>query len=127
MEGYSVARTLPVRAISIRQPYVELILNKRKRFEYRSQPTRITGPVLIYASLTAADSPSDWRKVQREPGTLPVGKIVGTVEIVGCRWDPVRGAYAYALRNPRRLRRHLTATNQPCPRFWRPRLKRSGT
>jgi ASCH domain len=39
-------------ALSIRQPYVEQILQATKRIEFRSMPTRITGQVLIYASLT---------------------------------------------------------------------------
>ena len=120
------AKALPARAISIRQPYVELILRGKKKAEYRSQPTRIMGPVLIYASLNPAESPGDWRKVGKTPGQLPTGKLVGVVEITGCDWDARRRCYAYSLRSPRPLKRHLVATNQPSPRFWRPKLSRSG-
>ena len=118
------SKNLPERAISIRQPYVELILRGRKKFEYRSQPTRIIGPVLLYASLKPVDLPNLWKKLGRAPGSLPTGRIVGVVEIAGCRWDAKNKCYAYSLRNPRALRPHLIATNQPSPRFWRPRLKR---
>jgi hypothetical protein len=41
-----------MRALSIRQPYAELILRGIKRIEYRSRPTRIFGErFYIYASL----------------------------------------------------------------------------
>lgn len=43
------------RALSIRQPYAELILRGIKTVEYRSRPTRIVGErFLIYASKTPA-------------------------------------------------------------------------
>jgi predicted transcriptional regulator len=40
----------PIRAISIRQPWVELILRGVKKKEYRSQPTNIRERVYLYAS-----------------------------------------------------------------------------
>lgn len=39
------------RAISIRQPYVEMILRGVKKVEYRSQVTHIRERVYLYASL----------------------------------------------------------------------------
>ena len=40
-----------MRALSIRQPYAELILRGIKTIEYRSRPTRIIGqPFYIYAA-----------------------------------------------------------------------------
>ncbi|MBI4768802.1 MAG: ASCH domain-containing protein [Deltaproteobacteria bacterium] len=42
------------RAISIRQPWVELILLGKKKAEYRSRPTKIRERVYIYASRTAS-------------------------------------------------------------------------
>lgn len=115
------------RAISIRQPYVELILRGIKQREYRSRPTNIRGRVLLYAALRPADNPGKWRKVGREPGELPTGLIVGSVEITDCRWDDRAGGYAYVLERPRRLRSKLTATNQPQPCFWRPQFSRRRT
>src|SRR6266536_1861801 len=76
-----------VHALSIRQPYVELILRGEKLREYRSLGTKITGRVYLYASQVPADDPAAWARAGRDPGTLPSGLIVGSVEIVDCRWD----------------------------------------
>ena len=91
------------RAISIRQPWVELILTGEKQAEYRSRPTNVRGRVFIYASLTPAESLSGWNKVGKQPGELPTGQIVGTVEIVDCVWEAERNCYAYILTEPKRL------------------------
>ena len=69
------------RAISIRQPYVEMILRGTKRAEYRSRATKVRGRVYLYASLKLAEA--DARGV-RDLLSLPRGLIVGSVEIVGC-------------------------------------------
>jgi hypothetical protein len=108
-----------VRAISIRQPYVELILRGTKREEYRSRPTRIRERVWLYAGLNPGDRES-WDELGMAPGSLPTGQIVGTVEITDCtdRGDD----FAYALRDPRRLETPLRPTNQPQPGFWRPQF-----
>lgn len=39
------------RAISIQQPFVEQILTGKKKYEYRSFPTKIRGRVFLYVSL----------------------------------------------------------------------------
>lgn len=107
------------RAISIRQPFVELILQGKKKKEYRSRATNIRERVYIYASLSERAEAVLWRKAGKKPGSLPRGVIVGTVEIVGCKVEP-SGGYAYLLKNPKRLRKPLKAKNQPSPVFWRP-------
>src|SRR6476660_5519374 len=51
-----IADKRSVRALSIRQPYAELILRGIKTVEYRTQPTRIIGErFYIYASKQKAD------------------------------------------------------------------------
>jgi hypothetical protein len=40
----------PKRTISIRQPWVELILRDERKAEYRSRPTKIRERVHIYGS-----------------------------------------------------------------------------
>jgi len=108
----------PIHAISIRQPYVELILRGIKKAEYRTRPTNIRGRVYLYTAKKPGDWPAGWRKVRAEPGDLPTGVIVGTVDIVGCRR---RGdGYAYILSNPKRLKRKLKPKNCPNPCLWRP-------
>lgn len=109
------------RAISIRQPFVELILRGEKRYEYRSTVTNIRERVYIYASQKINDDPKSWKKVGKSPDELPKGLIVGSVEIVGC--EPQRnGDYRYKLASPKRLRKHLKAKNQPQPKFWFPKF-----
>ena len=111
------------RAISIRQPFVELILQGVKREEYRSRPTNIRERVYLYASLQPFESDEDWEKVGRQPGQLPVGLILGSVEIVDCRPEPSSDGYAYVLRDPMRLTPPLKPLNQPQPVFWRPEFR----
>jgi hypothetical protein len=106
------------RAISIRQPYVELILRGEKREEYRSRPTNIRGRVYLYAAMKPGER-KYWIRAGKEPGELPTKRIVGSVEIVDCR--PSKHGYAYIMARPQRLRTHLHPQNQPQPCFWRPK------
>ena len=110
------------RAISIRQPWVELILQGKKREEYRSQPTNLRGRLYLYAAQTPANSPAAWAGLGCEPGGLPTGRVLGSVEIVDCEWSASQQAYAYKLRHPRRLTRPRAARNAPSPRFWIPKF-----
>lgn len=100
------------RAISIRQPFVEQIQRGTKKYEFRTTTTKLRERVYIYASQKPKDRPSEWRKVGKELGELPAGLIVGTVEIVDCKFKP-DGEYAYRLSAPKRLKKHLRPTNQP--------------
>jgi hypothetical protein len=59
-----------MRALSIRQPYAELILRGIKTIEYRTRPTRIVGErVWIYASRGGT-------KVRRHAGTKAEAKRI---------------------------------------------------
>jgi predicted transcriptional regulator len=93
-------------ALSIRQPHAEQILRGKKKIEYRNMPTNKRERVYIYASMTPADQEA-WDEIGLEPGNLPTGVIVGTVEVVGCR--KVRGEYEWDLARPVRLKRPLKA------------------
>lgn len=110
------------RAISIRQPWVELILLGKKEAEYRSRRTNIRERVYLYASLTPANWPRAWRRLKKAPGELPTGAILGSVEIQDCRWDSRKECYAYLLRDPERIAKPLYPKNQPQPGFWRPQF-----
>jgi len=72
-----------LRAISIKQPFVELILQGKKKFEYRTVPTNIRERVYLYASSKERSEDLLWKKVKRERGSLPRGMIVGSVENSG--------------------------------------------
>lgn len=113
---------LIIRALSIRQPFVEQILRGTKKAEFRSRPTKIRGRVYVYASLKPSDHRRAWKQIGKQPGDLPTGAIVATVEIAGCQYRSRTGEYAYVLRAPRRLRKPLIAKNQPQPGFWRPQF-----
>ncbi|HZL28046.1 MAG TPA: ASCH domain-containing protein [Acidobacteriaceae bacterium] len=108
-------------AISIRQPYVELILRGDKKNEFRSRLTNIRGRVYLYAALRPKDDAAAWKKIGSLSKTLPVGKIVGSVEIVGCK-QRASGEFAYRLANPKRVRTPLRPLNQPQPGFWIPQF-----
>ena len=64
-----------MRALSIRQPFAELILRGIKTVEYRSRPTRIIGQRFhIYASLAPAGKirqAHGWSTDLAMPGQLP--------------------------------------------------------
>jgi hypothetical protein len=106
----------PKRALSIRQPYAELILRGVKKVEYRSIRTNIRERVYIYAS--KKPSKEAFAKMKAQPGDFPVGVLVGTVEITGCTGKP--GAYKWHLSNPKRLLKLLKPENQPQPVWFHP-------
>ncbi|MHC4715467.1 MAG: ASCH domain-containing protein [Planctomycetota bacterium] len=105
-------------ALSIRQPYVELVLRGVKTVEYRSRPTRKRERVYLYASTIPADDPAAWASVDAAPGELDAGHLVGTVEIVNCTGND--GAYQWHLRDPQRLATPLKPVNKPQPVFFHP-------
>lgn len=108
---------LPVRALSVRQPYAEMIMLGTKKREYRAMSTNIRGRVLIYASRRPGH-PDDFKKMKREPGDLPTGVLIGTVEITNSTWG--NGEYEWHLKHPRRLADPLEPDRQPQPVWFHP-------
>lgn len=106
-----------MRALSIRQPHAEQILLGKKPIEFRSRPTNIRERVYIYASNTPADN-RFWKEAGLEPGSLPTGVLVGTVEIVDC--TGVKGDYHWHLSKPRRLKKKVRPVNHPQPAWFYP-------
>jgi hypothetical protein len=106
-----------MRAMSIRQPYAEQILREHKTIEYRGRPTNIRERVYFYASLTPG-AMEDWEAMHMQPGDLPVGVLVGTVEISNCTGGP--GDYQWHLTKPDRLKRHLKPKKHPQPVWFYP-------
>ena len=102
-----------LRALSVRQPWAELILRGHKTVEYRSQATHVRGRVYLYASLSKPD-PADALSVAPLAlclDDLPRGVIVGTVELVGCELGD--DGYEWQLAHPQRLDTPLTPREQP--------------
>ncbi len=110
------------RAISVRQPYVEMILRGVKGAEYRSRPTRVRGRVYLYASKSLGNVEAGVKAgvtLDAVEG-LPRGAIVGSVEVIGCDWDARRECYAWKLARPVRYPQALPFRGQPQPAFWCP-------
>ncbi|HRK32106.1 MAG TPA: ASCH domain-containing protein [Tepidisphaeraceae bacterium] len=132
-------------ALSIRQPYAELILRGMKTIEYRSRETRIVGErFYIYASkkraesgigraagawsgdLVAEDAPpwmvelaNGLRLFKHE---LPTGVIVGSAVIDRVsRLDGAHeGMWQWHLADVRRAQRLRKPKGHPQPVWWRP-------
>lgn len=116
---------LPDRALSIRQPWAFLIVNRWKPIENRSRRTHYRGPVAIHASLTGEDDvwldlvagrhPVTGDKLsfsidtghKLRPAGSEYGGIVGVADIVDCveesNGDWFVGPYGYVLANQRRV------------------------
>lgn len=124
-------------ALSIRQPYAELILRGIKTIEYRTRPTRIIGRrfhlyaarakanVPVWSDDLEAGTPPGWMiELARQvsliaPGTeLPMGVIVGSAVIEKC--EAIDGRrYAWHLTDVKRLARPRGPRGRPQPVWWR--------
>ena len=126
-----------MRALSIRQPWAELILRGKKTIEARLMRTNKRGErVYIYAGLKRVEPEKEARlaaEFHLEIDALPRGVIVGTVEITGCeRLKPEHSqaarfrvtastkGYAWLLSRPRRARAKRKPTGHPQPSFFTP-------
>jgi CheY-like chemotaxis protein len=88
-----------MRALSIKQPWAELIALGKKKIEYRSWKVGFREPLLVVASTARQDE--ECRKHRLDPGALPYGKAVCVVDLVDITGD--EGDYEWHLRNPRRV------------------------
>ncbi len=109
-----------MRALSVRQPYVELILTGRKTIEYRSRRTNVRERVYLYASTfpgpdeAFAAAGLIWEE-------LPTGLLLGSIEITGCKW--ARDCFEWQLARPQRLTPPQRPTRRPQPLFFFPFAK----
>jgi predicted transcriptional regulator len=104
-------------ALSVRQPYAELILSGVKTIEFRNQRTHKRGRVYLYASKSSAGKIGEIVGSRMEG--LPRGLIVGTIEIVGCR-ETRSGVYEWDLEKPKRFRRPRKPDRHPQPVWFHP-------
>jgi len=125
-----------MRALSIRQPWAELIILGHKTIEVRSQRTNIRERVHIYAGRSRIEAEEEAR-IAAEFGLdvdgLARGVLVGTVEIVGCRpldesdgaaacfqIDDASGFYTWLLKRPERAENPQAPIKHPQPVFFNP-------
>lgn len=114
-------------ALCVQQPWAELILRGEKAIEVRTSTTNQRGAIYLYASRKFSTAEFATTAIERfgiDAASLPVGCIVGTIDLFECRpatiddaaaacvpgdWLP--GRFAWMVRNPQRL-------SQPAaPRF----------
>jgi ASCH domain len=129
-----------MRALSIRQPWAELILRGIKTIEYRSRPTRIIGErFYIYAAgkrwtsrkrawssdlSMATDGPPPWMLelakslILDDQGGLPTGVIVGSAVIE--KVAPGDGIYEWHLTGVERIDRPRKPAKHPQPAWFLP-------
>ena len=128
-------------ALGIRQPWAELILRGIKTLEIRTVPTTVRGIIYIYASKNLSDLPAAEIAVA-EHGLhlpeLPTNRIIGTVQITGCRpctaadaaaalvpWEVLSGKQAWELTSPVRLAEPLAPRFRPYGIWFYPFRRRS--
>jgi len=109
-----------MRALSIRQPFAEAILRGLKTTEYRSQPTKIRGRFLIYASLGRYSHEEEQEMLEDldmtdvDMDALPRGVIVGSVEL----HDSNEGDWH--LRDPHKAEKLVEPKNRANPVWFYP-------
>jgi hypothetical protein len=120
-----------MRAISVRQPWAELIVRGSKTIECRPRPTYVRERVWIYAAEGRAHRETLSTITVTDNTALPRGFLIGTVELVACRrLQPSDSAaaclpidfegYAWLLVRPERLATLLRPTCRPQPEFFVP-------
>lgn len=73
-----------MRALTIKQPWAELIAMGEKRVENRTWWTRYTGPILIHAAASRGTVDGvDWVDAV-DPSRCEFGKIIAVAELKGC-------------------------------------------
>jgi hypothetical protein len=107
-----------MRALSLRQPYVEQVLRGIKKIEYRSSPTRIIGEQFyLYASKMPGPA-EGFYKLGCHPADLPTGVLLGTARIskcTGANYD-----YEWHLTDVKRLKRPRKPTKKAQPAWFNP-------
>jgi hypothetical protein len=101
------------RALSIRQPWAELIMLGEKDTEDRGRATKVRGRIAIYASLSGEDL-EEAEEYQLRLDRLPRGVIIGTVDLFECDEGE------WKLRDPQRLATPLKPTAHPQPVWFFP-------
>jgi len=113
-----------MRALSVRQPYAEMILRGEKTIEYRSRPTRLIGQrFYIYASKgqEAKKLRNAETKWIDDNGGLPRGVIVGTAVISHVtNGGTGQMAYEWHLSDVQRLPRPRKPRGRPQPVWFKP-------
>jgi len=133
-----------MRALTLWQPWAQFAVTGAKRVETRGWPTKVRGEIAIHAAKRrpdasiALDPGAAYSEICAQlagAGMLPLGAVVGTVEIVDClpiealygteydteleraRGDWSAGRYGWLLKNPVRFDAPAAANGHQG--FWR--------
>ena len=90
---------IDLKAISIHAPHAYAICMGLKDEEYRTQPTKKRGWILIHASTSKA-SDEFFADYEIDPSIVKRGAIIGAALLTNCNWDTEFGCYAYLLESP---------------------------
>lgn len=88
-----------MRALSVKQPYAELIAEGEKKIEYRRWKVNVRGDLLVVASASRQDDVC--ADARLDPEKLVYGAAVCVVDVWKITGD--EGRYKWHLRNPRRV------------------------
>jgi hypothetical protein len=125
-----------MRALSVRQPWAELIVRGSKTIECRARPTYVRERIWIYAAEGRAHRATLSTITVTDERVLVRGLLVGTADLVGCRrLQPSDSAeaclpidfdgYAWLLVRAERLATPLRPTCRPQPEFFMPFVETS--
>lgn len=101
--------TLPILALSIRQPWAQLIVSGIKDLEYRSWTTDYRGPIFIHAASAVNDDAEDIALETLDISrthfrALPRGAYIGMVMLDSVKRTPnAPDAYTFTLSHARRF------------------------
>ena len=77
-----------MRALSVKQPWVEEIFSGRKRIDYRTWETSYRGDLLIYASTTKdVNVLNNLQSYGHKASDLVFGAFVGVVRVTDCKYN----------------------------------------
>ena len=111
------SKSLSIKALTVRQPWAELILRGRKPYELRSWKTNYPGLLLIHSAMRMDTNHA--KQMGLEPHKLTTGSFVGFVILSDVRpysrndakllrmkragggWHP--NLYSWVIRKPRRI------------------------
>lgn len=72
-----------MKVLTIKQPWATLIIQENKKFEFRSWQTHYRGELLIHAG-KSIDKEAMKRLEKYLPENIPLGKIIGKVNLTNC-------------------------------------------
>ena len=122
-EYYGSDKKAAIRALSVRQPWANDIINGTKTIEFRTVSTNIREQVFIYASKTMKTAEKQELKTRGLVAASYVrGAIIGVVTIQRCIQPAHSGDYQWHLVSPRKFKTPLLIANRPQPVWFRPKF-----